>query len=138
MGSKNNPGRFDCYANADADEPMFIFLGRDPDAAKIVRQWAYDRMDAIAAGKKPIAAISKAKEALICADALENWITSGKEAERRKRVEEAKKAKEDETNKRIKEVLMQPVVNPENKDSCVIPDYTCYTGASLMGKVLNT
>lgn len=29
MGTKNNPGAFDCYANAEPDEPMFVLLARD-------------------------------------------------------------------------------------------------------------
>ena len=37
MGTKNNPGVFDCYANAEPDEPMFVLLGRDKDAATLVR-----------------------------------------------------------------------------------------------------
>ena len=32
MATKNNPGKFDCYTNAEPDEPMFILLGRDPVA----------------------------------------------------------------------------------------------------------
>jgi hypothetical protein len=39
MGTKNNPGKFDCYANADPDEPMFILLGRDPMAPLLVAMW---------------------------------------------------------------------------------------------------
>ena len=26
MGTKNNPGKFDCYANAKPDEPLFVLL----------------------------------------------------------------------------------------------------------------
>lgn len=40
MGTKNNPGKFDCYANADPDEPMFILLGRDKFGPLLVRLWA--------------------------------------------------------------------------------------------------
>lgn len=40
MGTKNNPGRFDCYANADPNEPMFILLGRDLGAYALVEAWA--------------------------------------------------------------------------------------------------
>lgn len=40
MGTKTNPGPFDCYAAAAPDEPMFILLGRDPDAAALVCMWA--------------------------------------------------------------------------------------------------
>ena len=40
MGTKNNPGRFDCYANAEPDEPMFVLLGRDKHAPSLVWLWA--------------------------------------------------------------------------------------------------
>lgn len=45
MGTKNNPGRFDCYANAEPDEPMFVLLGRDPSAWFLVGLWAALRND---------------------------------------------------------------------------------------------
>lgn len=40
MGTKNNPGKFDCYANAEPDEPMFVLLGRDRHAPALVTIWA--------------------------------------------------------------------------------------------------
>jgi hypothetical protein len=40
MGTKNNPGEFDCYAAAEPDEPLFTLLGRDPLASHLVRLWA--------------------------------------------------------------------------------------------------
>lgn len=40
MGTKNNPGNFDCYANADPDEPMFVLLGRDKHAPALVWMWS--------------------------------------------------------------------------------------------------
>ena len=40
MGTKNNPGKFDCYEAAAPDEPMFILLARDPVAPYLVRIWA--------------------------------------------------------------------------------------------------
>jgi len=43
MYTKEEPGRFDCYANAEPDEPMFILLGRDPLAPYVVEMWAYLR-----------------------------------------------------------------------------------------------
>lgn len=43
MGTKNNPGKFDCYANADPDEPMFVLLARDPLASDLVLLWAERR-----------------------------------------------------------------------------------------------
>ena len=50
MGTKNNPGRFDCYANADRDEPMFVLLGRDVHAHSAVRKWSDDREHLINVG----------------------------------------------------------------------------------------
>ena len=40
MSTKNNPGEFDCCANAEPDEPMFAFLARDKHAPEVVREWA--------------------------------------------------------------------------------------------------
>lgn len=40
MGTKNNPGQFDCYANAEPDEPMFVLLARDRHAPTLVWLWA--------------------------------------------------------------------------------------------------
>ena len=40
MGTKNNPGPFDCYAAADPDEPIFVLLGRDKHAPALVWLWA--------------------------------------------------------------------------------------------------
>jgi hypothetical protein len=66
MGTKNNPGAFDCYAAAKPDEPMFILLGRDPMAASLVRRWAMARHYE----GEPTA---KVIEALDCADAMDAW-----------------------------------------------------------------
>lgn len=40
MGTKENPGEFDCYANALPDEPMFVLLARDELAPSVVATWA--------------------------------------------------------------------------------------------------
>lgn len=40
MATKNNPGAFDCYANAESDEPMFVLLARDKHAPTLVWLWA--------------------------------------------------------------------------------------------------
>jgi hypothetical protein len=69
MGTKNKPGKFDCYANAEPDEPMFILLGRDPMAGALVRMWAEMRANT---GENS----AKVKEALDCADALDAWAES--------------------------------------------------------------
>lgn len=43
MGTKNNPGEFDCYAKAHPDEPLFILRGKDPVAPYLVSMWVYSR-----------------------------------------------------------------------------------------------
>jgi len=63
MGTKNNPGTFDCYDNAEPDEPMFVLLARDPQAPRLVRSWADVRAMAVA----------KVAEARACADAMDAW-----------------------------------------------------------------
>lgn len=68
MGTKNNPGNFNCYANADPDEPMFIILGRDPIGAGVVRAWADARPALQKRGDD-----AKIIEALQCANAMEDW-----------------------------------------------------------------
>lgn len=37
------PKVFDCYAACRPDEPMFVLLGRDPQAGALVEQWAATR-----------------------------------------------------------------------------------------------
>lgn len=64
MGTKNNPGTFDCYANAEPDEPMFVLLARDPLAPILVEQWAESRKET-----DPL----KAHEAKVCAAAMREW-----------------------------------------------------------------
>ena len=73
MGTKNNPGRYDCYANAEPDEPMFVLLGRDPHAAAAVRKWAADRQTLIRLGHKPETDIRLVWEARECADTMEQF-----------------------------------------------------------------
>ena len=86
MGSKLQPGKFDCYANALPDEPMFVLLARDPVAPALTRLWGAirdgDRDIAFAAmtelqGLIPnyVAAPepAKAEEALECAAAMRSW-----------------------------------------------------------------
>lgn len=84
MGTKNNPGKFDCYANADPDEPMFVLLGRDCLASHLVSIWSKIRMGdmeaasvvfldllakhAVAYGIEPD--VDKASEAMDCSLAM--------------------------------------------------------------------
>lgn len=73
MGTKNDPGRFDCYAAAEPDEPMFVLLGRDKHAPALVWLWAILReFD----GEKP----EKVAEARQCVQAMIEWgVAHGKE-----------------------------------------------------------
>lgn len=66
MGTKNNPGKFDCYANAHPDEPMFVLLGRDPTGGALVRLWAEAR-ETLKPGDP------KVLEAVQCATAMDAW-----------------------------------------------------------------
>lgn len=67
MGTKNQPGKFDCYANAKPDEPMFVLLGRDPVASLLVALWADLRRGI---GETDAAMLSEAEA---CAEAMEAW-----------------------------------------------------------------
>lgn len=71
MGTKNEPGKFDCYAKADPDEPMFTLLGRDADAAFIVRVWIHVKKYLGDASPEKLA------EAEQCAKQLEDYYFKG-------------------------------------------------------------
>lgn len=62
MGTKNNPGAYDCHAKAEPDEPLFTLLARDPFAPQLVRLWADMTSD-----------VAKKAEAHKCAAAMEVW-----------------------------------------------------------------
>jgi hypothetical protein len=68
MGTKNNPGRYDCYHKAEPDEPMFVLLARDPVAATMVRIWI--KLRRLVGEYEP----DKIAEAKLCADAMEKWL----------------------------------------------------------------
>jgi len=66
MGTKNNPGQYDCYENAHPDEPMFVLLGRDPIGGALVRMWC-DARETLKPGD------AKIPEAASCATMMETW-----------------------------------------------------------------
>ncbi len=66
MATKNNPGKYDCYQNADPDEPMFVLLARDRHAPALVWLWSVMReLDQ----EKP----EKVKEAKKCCFSMVEW-----------------------------------------------------------------
>jgi hypothetical protein len=73
MGTKLNPGSFDCYAAAAPDEPMFVLLARDITAPDRVEKWAHDREISINDGMHPLSDRSKVDEARECARAMREW-----------------------------------------------------------------
>lgn len=52
MGTKNNPGTFDCYEAAEPDEPLFVLTGHDDFAPHMVQIWACLRMGANAQARQ--------------------------------------------------------------------------------------
>ena len=66
MGTKNNPGQYDCYDTAEPDEPMFILIARDPNARRLVDRWA--TLSEVEGGNP-----DKIAEARQCAIDMEAW-----------------------------------------------------------------
>ena len=87
MGTKNNPGQFDCYEHADPDEPMFVLLARDRCAPEVVRTWATMRENKLRASDvtctpgEVMAELDQIAEARRCADLMEVWRDSRKQWE---------------------------------------------------------
>lgn len=73
MGSKTDPGSFDCYHNALPDEPMFILLARDPSAPDLVDRWATERQREIQKGTRPRSDQAMVDEAIHCAAHMRHW-----------------------------------------------------------------
>jgi hypothetical protein len=73
--SKNNPSKFDCFAAAAPDEPMFVLLARDPSAPFLVGLWALIREDLGGDSEK----IEEARE---CAETMEHWLKEHADAKK--------------------------------------------------------
>src|ERR1700759_3266121 len=73
MGTKLEVGKFDCYANALPDEPLFVLLARDPDMPDLVREWANRRQLAINKGERPASDQAMVNEAINCASDACAW-----------------------------------------------------------------
>lgn len=74
MGTKQNPGRYDCYGKAEPDEPMFTLLARDPLAARVIRYWIDQTMGHAEYSREYTRDLDdKIKEASQCARDMEEW-----------------------------------------------------------------
>ena len=70
MGTKNNPGKFDCYAKAGDDEPIFVLRANDPLAPALVELWAAIRLETHPGHSDQH---EKRGEALECARVMRVW-----------------------------------------------------------------
>ena len=78
MGTKKNPGQFDCHAAADDDEPLFTLRANDPLAPDLVREWAnrYEISKLVTLGAEVFERKGdrmKSDEARDCAREMERW-----------------------------------------------------------------
>lgn len=74
MGTKNNPGEYDCHAAAAPDEPIFTLKATDSVAPDTVRDWARRYINKhLVAGTVTDRVRAKHREALDCAPAMEAW-----------------------------------------------------------------
>jgi len=73
MGTKDQPGMFDCHAVALPDEPTFTLLARDPSAPLLVQIWAALRAQAIEQGQRPVSETEQTEEAMRVAVRMATW-----------------------------------------------------------------
>lgn len=67
MGTKNNPGKYDCWPKLADDEPFFILRAKDPVAPILIRLWIALRE--LSSEKR----YDKLDEAENCASSMETW-----------------------------------------------------------------
>jgi hypothetical protein len=72
MGTKRNPGQYDCYFKAELDEPIFTLRGKDPVAWFLVMLWVRIR-EVLAGDDLTEEHRAKLKEAWKCAEAMRSW-----------------------------------------------------------------
>ena len=73
MGTKMEPGQFDCYAAAADNEPLFVLRANDPLAPDIVDAWA-DRYSLANADSPSEKVLAKVREARACARDMRRWL----------------------------------------------------------------
>jgi hypothetical protein len=72
MGTKNNPGKYDCYAKLEPDEPYFLLRGKDPIGWLVVKVWVALRM-VLADDLLPTEYAEKLNEAKAAAAQMKDW-----------------------------------------------------------------
>ena len=75
MGTKNEPGKYDCYAKLEPDEPYFLLRGKDPVAWLLVDLWCSLRK-AMAGDDFSPAYVEKLNEAKSCAESMKLYATT--------------------------------------------------------------
>jgi hypothetical protein len=81
VGTKNQPGKFDCYSKLEPDEPHFVLMGRDSVGWITVLFWCLMRK-AADFETSTIRDAEKLGEAQQCALAMRRWaIEHGKRDE---------------------------------------------------------
>lgn len=88
MGTKNNPGEYDCYAKLADDEPYFVLRGKDPSARYLVRIWVHlrrgqwlDAMSSLISAMRDLHVMDRAspegyhklREAHVVSQDMHNW-----------------------------------------------------------------
>lgn len=71
--NKQQEAESGCWAKALDDEPVFVLLGRDPDAPRLVTEWADKRQDEMEAGTRPMSDAPQVAEARRWAAAAIAW-----------------------------------------------------------------
>jgi hypothetical protein len=117
MGTRLNPGKFDCYHLARPDEPMFVLLARDEQAPTRVEDWATARFRALMAraASMPEEDVrreqQKIAEAFQCANEMRAWY--GREKDRERQQEEARTG-----YSRLNQDALEPAVCTREQHVC--------------------
>lgn len=74
MGTKTNPGPFDCYGKAADDEPIFTLRAKDPNAPDVICYWVQQRLlSCFREGRSILLEADKLHHALQIARDMEEW-----------------------------------------------------------------
>ena len=73
MGTRANPGRYDCLAKAMHDEPYFVLIGRDDDAHDALLTWICKRLEAVLRDERSRDDLPQVREAFDCLIAMIAW-----------------------------------------------------------------